>query len=276
MRSAAGAGDLAELDAPVRLAGDEAEGFARDGHACLRGLLSPAVVAGLAPAVQQAAAARTGAVVPLDERDTYGRAFLQAANVWRLDDDVRRLVCSRRLASAAAALLGVDGVRLYHDQVLTKEAGGGITPWHQDQRYWPLETDATVTVWLPLGPVAAEVGSMTFASGSHLLGDLRGPVISDESEAAFAAAVRERRLELASYGALELGDATFHAGWTLHRAGANPTAGDRPVLTVIYFADGTKVAEPADDFQGFDLAVWLKGLAPGDVAASDRNPLLFP
>jgi hypothetical protein len=32
----------------------------------------------------------------------------------------------------------VEGVRLYHDQALFKEAEGGITPWHADQYYWPL------------------------------------------------------------------------------------------------------------------------------------------
>lgn len=56
----------------------------------------------------------------------------------------------------------------------------------------------------------------------------------------------------------------------------NPTAGHRPVMTVIYFGDGARVSEPADDLQPFDLAAWLKGLAPGGLAASARNPLLFP
>jgi hypothetical protein len=90
------------------------------------------------------------------------------------------------------------------------------------------------------------------------------------------AAVRDRSILTTSHGALAVGDATFHAGWTLHRALANPTAGHRPVMTVIYFGDGARVSEPADDLQPFDLAAWLKGLAPGGLAASARNPLLFP
>ena len=46
---------------------------------------------------------------------------------------------------------------LYHDQALFKEPGGGPTPWHQDQYYWPFDTDKTITMWMPLvevGPVA--------------------------------------------------------------------------------------------------------------------------
>ncbi len=255
---------------------DLAENFRRDGHVCVRRLASPGEVAGVRPAIEAAAAKRTHGVAPLEERDTYGKAFLQAINLWRLDDQIQSFVFGRRFAGVAAALLGVDGIRLYHDQALIKEAGGGATPWHQDQRYWPLDTDQTITMWMPLVDVPVEVGSMTFASGSHRLGNLSGPAISDESEAMFAAAVRERGLREHTHGALAAGDATFHAGWTLHRAGANPTASDRPVMTVIYYADGARVTEPNDEFQHLDLALWLKGLQPGDVAATPRNPILWP
>jgi len=31
--------------------------------------------------------------------------------------------------------MGVQGVRLYHDQALIKEPGGKPTPWHQDYYY---------------------------------------------------------------------------------------------------------------------------------------------
>jgi ectoine hydroxylase-related dioxygenase (phytanoyl-CoA dioxygenase family) len=252
------------------------EAFRRDGHVCFRGLAKRDDVAAVRPAIEAAAAKRTAGVAPLDERDTYGKAFLQAINLWRLDEQVRDFVFGRRFAKVAATLLGVKGVRLYHDQALIKEAGGGVTPWHQDQRYWPLDTNQTITMWMPLVDVPPEVGTMVFASGSHRLGNLSGPVISDDSEAMFAAAVRERGLTEDTHGQLAAGDATFHAGWILHRAPANPTPADRPVMTVIYFADGARVSEPADEVQRIDGALWLKGLKPGDLAASDRNPLLWP
>jgi ectoine hydroxylase-related dioxygenase (phytanoyl-CoA dioxygenase family) len=257
------------------LAGAAAD-FRRDGHCVVRGLATGDEVAAIRPVIEAAAARRTAGVAPLEERDTYGRAFLQAMNVWRLDDAIASFVFDPRFAATAAALMGVDGVRLYHDQALIKEAGGGPTPWHQDQRYWPLDTDDTITMWMPLADIGAEVGSMTFASGSHRLRDLGVPGISDESEAQFAAIVNERGLPQHTHGALAAGDATFHAGWTLHRAGDNATAAPRPVITVIYFADGARVTEPVDDYQRFDLAMWLKGSAPGDLADADRNPRLWP
>ena len=73
---------------------------------------------------------------------------------------------------AASRLLGVESVRIYHDQTLFKEPGGGHTPWHQDQTYWPLEPGSTITMWLPLAEITREVGSMYFVSGSHEMGSL--------------------------------------------------------------------------------------------------------
>lgn len=94
---------------------------------------------------------------PLEERDTYGKAFIQIGNVWEKDESVRQFVLARRFAKIAADLMGVEGVRIYHDQALFKEPGGGHTPWHQDQIYWPLDTEHTITMWMPLVPIAKHV-----------------------------------------------------------------------------------------------------------------------
>ena len=268
--------DLPDLDTPFAVAADAAASFARDGHAMLPGLASATEVAAYREHLERAAADGTMEHRPIGERDTYSAAFLQSFNLWRADDAVRRFVFAPRFAKAAADLLGVEGVRLYHDQALFKEPGGGHTPWHQDQFYWPLATEKTITMWMPLADLDASVGSMTFATGSHTAGKLRGHAISDESEIEYEQLVRSERLPQHTYGAIRAGDATFHAGWTLHRAGPNPTQRMRPVMTIIYFADGTCVSEPDSIYQKFDLSVWLPGLDPGDPAASPINPRLWP
>ena len=48
----------------------------------------------------------------------------------------------------------------------------------------------------------------------------------------------------------------------------------REVMTVIWFADGLPVLEPANAARANDLATWLPGLAPGDVGASPTNPVV--
>jgi ectoine hydroxylase-related dioxygenase (phytanoyl-CoA dioxygenase family) len=249
--------------------------FRTKGHTVLRGLASADEVEAFRPAIEATAARMTIESRPVEERDTYGKAFLQTGNLWREDDIVRRFVFAPRFAATAAELLGVDGVRLFHDQALIKEAGGGPTPWHQDQFYWPLPDGQTVTMWMPLVDVPDVVGSMTFGSGTHRLGSLCDRSISDASEAALQEYVNGADTVLDTHGALRAGDATFHAGWTLHRADGNSTDRNRPVMTVIYVADGAVVEEPRNPFQEFDRIVWLGDRKPGERVDSDLNPLLY-
>jgi hypothetical protein len=267
---------LPELGETYALDEAAVRAFRRDGHVRVDGLATREEIAAFRPAILETGPRCRLDHRPLAERDTYGRAFLQMFNLWAKDDRVRAFVCARRFAQVAAALMGVPGVRLYHDQALFKEPGGGMTPWHQDQFYWPLDTEHTVTLWMPLVPVGPEMGPMTFASGSHRLGKLSDLPISDESEAAFQAAVEAHGLTCTAPEAYAPGDATFHAGWTLHRAPPNRTDRMREVMTVIYFADGTRVGPLDHPNRRFDRDVWLPGCEPGQLAASPKNPRLWP
>lgn len=74
----------------------------------------------------------------------------------------------------------------------------------------------------------------------------------------------------------DVSPATFHAGWTLHRAGPNPTDAVREVMTIIWYADGARATPPTNPYQELDLRMWLKDTEPGDVADGPRNPLLWP
>jgi len=171
--------------------------------------------------------------------------------------------------------LGAKGVRVYHDQALIKESGGGITPWHQDQHYWPLDTSDTVTMWMPLVDVTPEMGTLRFATGSHrelYLGDLP---ISNESEARLEAFIHERGFATVQCPSMKAGDATFHYGWTLHGAPGNSTNRTREVMTIIWFADGARITVPDNPNRARDLERWLPGLKPGDLAASKLNPLVW-
>jgi ectoine hydroxylase-related dioxygenase (phytanoyl-CoA dioxygenase family) len=265
---------LPSLDDGPDLPATVVEEFRAKGHTVVRGLATTDEVAAFRPAIESTAARMTLETRPIDERDTYGKAFLQTGNLWREDETVRAFVLARRFARAATQLLGADGVRLYHDQALIKEAGGGPTPWHQDQFYWPLPAGSTVTMWMPLVDIPDVVGSMTFGSGTHRLGALCDLAISDASELELARYVDEHDLALETHGALRAGDATFHAGWTLHRADGNPTATDRPVMTVIYVADGAIVQQPTNPYQEFDRMAWLGGRDPGLQVDSELNPLV--
>lgn len=241
----------------------------------VRQLAAPEEIARFRPAIVRAVETFSTETRSLEDRDTYGKAFLQVTNLWRRDEEVRQFVLNQKFARVAAALLGVERVRLYHDQALFKEPKGGFTPWHQDQYYWPLDTDKTITMWMPLVDITPEMGMLTFASGSHSVGAIRSLKISDESESVFSDYVDEMCLPVVRADSMVAGDATFHRGWTIHAAGRNDSADTlREVMTVIYFADGARVAKPENDNQIADLEAFLGGRVAGEVADSELNPVI--
>jgi hypothetical protein len=266
---------LPALDEEYTISPTQTEQYRRDGHILLRGVASPAEVASFLPVIRAAVERLSTETRPLEARDTYGKAFLQVMNLWVSDEAVRRFVFSRRFAKIAADLMGAGGVRIYHDQALYKEPGGGKTPWHQDQYYWPLNTDKTITMWMPLVDISAEMGTMLFASGSQRHGYLGKLPISDESEEVLNRFITERGYELSNAGKLAGGDATFHSGWILHGAPGNQSARAREVMTIIYYADGARVTEAVNPNQERDMTRWLPGLKPGDAASSALNPLVY-
>ncbi len=266
--------NLPDLSGEYALRAEQIAAYRRDGHVLLRHVCAPDEIAVYRPVLNNATYALNNETRPMSERDTYGRAFLQTMNLWRDDPAARKFTLARRFAKIAADLMGVEGVRLYHDQSLYKEAGGGHTPWHQDQYYWPLNTANTVTLWMPLVDVPIDMGALTFATGSHQEGFLGNVAISDESEAMYAQIVKDKGYNVTNT-VMQAGDATFHAGWTLHSAPGNAGTSTREVMTIIYFADGTLALNPDNPNRQNDLDSWLPGIKPGEPAASELNPLVY-
>jgi ectoine hydroxylase-related dioxygenase (phytanoyl-CoA dioxygenase family) len=265
---------VTELNKPYVLPSSARRDFDADGFVHLAGVLSAQVIAAFEPAITGKVTELNTMHLPMAERTTYQKAFLQIENLWQHDGQVREFVFAERLARIAAGLLGVDGVRLYHDQALYKEAGGGVTPWHADQYYWPLATDRSVTAWVPLQETPLAMGPLSFARGSQRLSFGRNLPISDESEAAVQQALAERRFPVVQEP-FALGDVSYHLGWTFHRAEANTTAAPRRVMTIIYIDADVAVAEPVNDFQRADLANYLGSTPAGQAPDTDLNPVLY-
>lgn len=250
------------------------DAFRREGHVVVPTLVEPERVRMLRQAVAPTARAAREASARARSTATYDRAFLQMTNLWTRSPTVAAVTLDRRCAAVAAALLGVPAVRLYHDQALYKQGGGGYTPWHQDQRYWPLGDARTVTMWLSLVDATPEMGTMRFASGSHLLGDLGPLPISDRSEAELGELIERFELPITGSKAMPAGHASFHAGWVVHGAPGNLTEVAREAFTVIYVEDGARVSAPDSDERRRDQRTWLPGLAVGDLVDSPLNPRL--
>jgi len=266
---------MPRFDDTHNLTADVMQSYQENGFVMLRGLASRTEIDAYRPLIRETVSEKFERQEREGRKGGYGRFFTQVTNIWRLDQRLRALVFARRFAKVAADLMGVPGVRLYHDQALFKPAGGSATPWHQDQVYWPLDTIHTITLWMPLVDAPRDMGTMSFAAGSHRDGPLLNVAISAESQEQFDRLVRERRFPVVDFE-LSAGDATFHAGWTVHSSHPNTSDRTREVLAIIYYADGTRIMNPDSEYRRVDMEAFHPGQKPGELASSSLNPLLYP
>lgn len=261
-----------ELASPYILPAEAIDFYRENGYVKLKQVLSPELLDHYGQLITDWVFKLNTLTKPMEERSTYERAFLQIMNLWRHNDEIREFVFSSRLARIAAELMGVKGIRLYHDQALYKEPGGGFTPWHADQFYWPLSTPHTVTAWIPLQETPLAMGALAFAEKSQHVEIGRDKEISDESEALLA-----ETLQSFSHNetAFDLGEISYHAGWTYHRAGPNTSDRPRKVMTMIYMDKDIRVKQPANSYQQNDWQTWLDSKSAGTVADSYLNPVLW-
>jgi ectoine hydroxylase-related dioxygenase (phytanoyl-CoA dioxygenase family) len=263
-----------DLDTACPLTREQIAAYRANGFIKLKHVLSAATLAHYGREITRLTIELNTQDKPLEQRSTYDKAFLQVMNLWEQSPLVGRFVMSERLARIAAELMEVDGVRLYHDQSLYKEPGGGITPAHADQYYWPLATDRTVTAWIPLQPVPENMGPLGFYARSQSESFGRDLGISDESEAKISANMARHGFEFAS-GAYDLGEVSFHSGWTFHKAGANRSTKPRSVMTVIYMDAAMKLVPALNAIQANDRDQWCPGALPGQVIDTRKNPVIY-
>ena len=262
----------ADLGTPYPLAEEQIAHYREHGYVKLKGVLTPEVLAHYGSEITRLVKQLNTMHVPMEERTTYNKAFLQVPNLWTHSELVREFAFSPRLARIAAELMGVSGVRMYHDQALYKEPGGGVTPWHADQFYWPVGSDKTVTAWIPLTALPREMGPLAFSPDTHRMSFGRDLEISDESERKLGDVLRDNPLDDTPF---DLGEVSFHSGWLFHRAGANTSEKPREVMTIIYMEEDMRLLEPRTKAHRQDWETWCKGAEVGEIIDTPTNPVLY-
>lgn len=263
-----------ELDRPFSLTPDQIQFFRTNGYIKLKQVLSPELLEFYGTEITNQVIRLNTLKKPMSQRNTYERAFLQVINLWTKSAIVREFVFSKRLGRIAAELMGTNGVRLYHDQALYKEASGGITPWHADQYYWPLSNANTCTVWVPLQYTPLQMGPLAFAVGSQHFTFGRDLVISDESEEQLQAALKQQNFPLEE-SPFDLGEVSYHYGWTYHHAGPNTSTEPRRVMTIIYMDSDMRLVTPANKAQEVDRKAWMPDTPIGQIIDAPLTPILW-
>jgi len=191
-------------------------------------------------------------------------------NLWEDRPDVRPLTFHPRIGQAAAELLGVDAIRLWHDQALYKEPGGRATDAHQDHPYWPIKETASVTAWIPFSGSQRGGGAMAYLPGTHLIGLRRFVNIFFGDPEDILEDPQVRRIDPV-WVEVPKGGVAFHHGLTVHLAEPNGLDQPRAVHTMIFFPDGSTRGYPHPHF-----AVDRDGIEVGQAIAGEGTPIVWP
>ncbi|MBT8446340.1 MAG: phytanoyl-CoA dioxygenase family protein [Gammaproteobacteria bacterium] len=268
-----GAQRAAELSQPRPLTDAERAQFRTEGYVKLSGVFSAPLLLQLRAELAALLGAAAGAQLDGGVR---GR-FLSLDMVWLTNTLVRDFVLSPRIGQLAAQLLDVAAVRLYHDNVMSKEPGCGRTPWHYDDHHFPLATRDVITVWIPVQPIPTDMGPLAFARDMEAWRLVESVPFNTE-DTSYDRAVTER-FDAAGAdveaGPFELGEISFHHNMSFHTAGANRTDRSRIVLSNTYYADGARLVDAPTLVSG-DWQKFAPGAAPGERLATAVNPLCWP
>lgn len=114
--------------------------------------------------------------------------------------------------------------------------------WHQDLRYWGLDTDHLVSVWLALSPATLETGCMRVLPGSHK-GDLL-PHADEYQEHNLLTRGQEIAVEVDEDKAvampLQPGEVSLHNVRLAHASGPNRSTDRRIGLSMHYMPTSTQ------------------------------------
>jgi ectoine hydroxylase-related dioxygenase (phytanoyl-CoA dioxygenase family) len=145
---------------------DTVDAYARDGAVVLRGVFNAEELATLTRGIDRNLAQHSPLALVASEPDDPGR-FVEDFCTWQNNPDYESILRRSALPHLAAQLMRSEGVRLYHDHMLTKEAGTRQpTPWHQDQPYYNVSGAQNVSFWIPVDPVP-QASTLRFVAGSH-------------------------------------------------------------------------------------------------------------
>jgi ectoine hydroxylase-related dioxygenase (phytanoyl-CoA dioxygenase family) len=262
----------------VKVAPGDIDAFQRDGAVCLRQVLSSDDVALLRAGIDANLARPSCRAKVASRPDDPGR-FIEDFCSWQENEHYRRFIFESPLAAAAGALMRSRTVRLYHDHMLTKEAGTRQrTPWHQDQPYYNIEGRQNASFWIPVDPVSRGA-TLELVAGSHL-GPWRMPRAFMDAQAKWFPeghladlpdidAERDRHRILG--WPIEPGDVVCFHMLTLHAAAGVESDPRRRVFSVRFLGDDIVHAPRA-----WTTSPDFPGLAESLPAGAPMEHSLFP
>ena len=230
----------------MRLTAEQLSDFERDGYLLSEGFLGEQEIAHLQDCYMQAAERLQGEnalenVQSGGDRDEDFQVF-QIRTAHLQHPIFRMLIHDTRLLDLVECLIGPD-IRLIHYQGLYKPPlTGGEVGWHQDNYYFNVAEDRTVSVWLALDDATVENGCMWYLPGRHGQRLEHEQLWDTAEKKGFYFAIPDLDDDGAMPAEVKQGGFAIHHCLMPHRSLKNQTADPRRALAM-HFMDA-KVPDP--------------------------------
>lgn len=265
------------------LTAEQIQSYQANGFVVVHDFLSPEELEHWRDAVTTAVKERAGLKIPgkdirigdddgINEDASYfGKVFDQLLNLWQTNNAVKKLMFDERIGKMAAQLAGVDGIRIWHDQVLIKRPWANPTAWHLDTPFWSFSDRNAISIWIALDDATLENGCLYFIPGSHKQTKFDKITIGRNMDGVFDVYPQFRN-SATKAAPMKAGSCSFHNGLTIHGANANMTNGYRRAMTCAYMPEGNVYnGEP-----NILPEEYLKELKIGDPLNNGaQNPLIY-
>jgi ectoine hydroxylase-related dioxygenase (phytanoyl-CoA dioxygenase family) len=142
------------------VAAGDVEKYQHDGVVMLRSVLCDGALGELAIAVEQ----NMPWANEYAANSKQGRFFDDYVN-WSRFDAYKTHALTGALPQIALELMQTTLGRFFHEHVLVKEAGNNqVTPWHNDDPYYGVNSNNNVSLWVPLDPIPKKIALRTIKS----------------------------------------------------------------------------------------------------------------
>ena len=269
--AAEGALPIKEIHSEYSVSDADVTKFREDGFIKLKNVFSPSTIGILRRQLISEVMKR------FKTKEKQKQKFLSLDLIWEKNQVIKEFVVNKRLAGIVGRLLGVNAVRLYHDNVLSKEPGCGRTPWHYDTHHFPIATTNVVTAWIPAQAIPIEMGPLIFAkpiNAYKFVEHLRFSKEDTEYDQDVWKIFQNRREIEIDCQPYEIGEVSFHHNLSFHSASPNLTSESRLVLANTYFEDGAKLVDQPTMVSG-NWQQFIPDTNPGQIIRTKRNPICW-
>jgi phytanoyl-CoA hydroxylase len=202
--------------------------------------------------------------------------FIQRFNMWFHHEGLRDLLLNPAIGKMAATLAGVEGMRLYTDQALSKPPWGNPTAWHIDDPHYSFYSRQGLNLWLALDDATVENGCMYFLPGTHKRAsfnvELSAGATRDDIAELFTLRPEWKSIEAVA-APMKAGSCSCHNGLVAHAAGPNMTPYPRRAMTILFMPDGSTF----NGRKGYFSESYVATKKIGDVLDDEEvTPLVYP